>query len=66
MWTDRRIVATPHRVIGSHHERISVPLFFNPNHDANVAPIGSGNVILAGAHLQKRFNETYVHLQKAG
>jgi len=66
MWTDRRIVATPHRVIGSHHERISVPLFFNPNHDANVAPIGSGKVILAGAHLQKRFNETYVHLQKAG
>ncbi|WP_377513096.1 isopenicillin N synthase family dioxygenase [Octadecabacter sp. R77987] len=64
MWTDKRVVATPHRVVGTTAERISVPLFFNPNHDANVAPIGSGKVILAGDHLQKRFDETYVHLQK--
>ena len=64
MWTDKRVVATPHRVVGTAAERISVPLFFNPNHDANVAPIGSGKVILAGDHLQKRFDETYVHLQK--
>ncbi|MDZ7904421.1 MAG: 2OG-Fe(II) oxygenase family protein [Cypionkella sp.] len=64
MWTDRRAIATPHRVVGGTDERLSIPLFFNPNHDANVAPIGSGQQILAGAHLQKRFNETYVHLQK--
>jgi hypothetical protein len=44
-----------------------VPLFFNPNHDTNVAPIGSDDVILAADHLQKRYDETYVHLQdKAG
>jgi isopenicillin N synthase-like dioxygenase len=67
MWTDGRVVATPHRVRGSSDERISVPLFFNPNHDTNVAPIGSDDVILAADHLQKRYDETYVHLQdKAG
>ncbi len=64
MWTGGRVVATPHRVIGTDAERISVPLFFNPNHDTNVAPIGSGKVILAGDHLSKRFDETYVHLKK--
>ncbi|MEL6639835.1 MAG: 2OG-Fe(II) oxygenase family protein [Pseudomonadota bacterium] len=62
MWTSGRIKATPHRVIGTQAERISVPLFFNPNHDANVAPHGAAP-ISAVDHLQKRFNETYVHLQ---
>jgi isopenicillin N synthase-like dioxygenase len=65
MWTGGRVVATPHRVQGTPHERISVPLFFNPNHDTNVAPIGSGKVMLAGDHLSRRFDETYVHLKKA-
>lgn len=64
MWTNGRIKATPHRVIGPDHARISVPLFFNPNHDANVAPIGSDQVINARNHLEKRFSETYVHLKK--
>ncbi|WGW02625.1 isopenicillin N synthase family dioxygenase [Tropicibacter oceani] len=66
MWTKGRVKATLHRVRGSAEERISVPLFFNPNHDTNVAPMGSGQVILAGAHLQKRFNETYLHMKKTG
>ena len=64
MWTQRRIVATPHRVIGTDAERISVPLFFNPNHDANVAPAGR-EPINAVDHLQKRFDETYIHLKGA-
>lgn len=64
MWTEGRIKATPHRVIGTDSERISVPLFFNPNHDANVAPKG-GAPIAAVDHLQKRFDETYVHLKGA-
>jgi len=64
MWTEGRVKATLHRVKGSKHERISVPLFFNPNHDANVAPDGA-TVIRAGEHLSKRFNETYLHLAKA-
>ena len=64
MWTNGRVKATPHRVVGGTNERISIPLFFNPNYDTNVAPIGSGQVILAGEHLSARYNETYVHLQQ--
>ncbi len=62
-WSAGEVVATPHRVKGTQAERISVPLFFNPSHDTNVAPPGSGGVILAGDHLSRRFNETYLHLQ---
>ncbi|WP_439142622.1 isopenicillin N synthase family dioxygenase [Pseudooctadecabacter sp.] len=63
MWTAKRVVATPHRVVGGTAERMSIPLFYNPNADTNVAPIGSGDVIRAVDHLQARFDETYVHLQ---
>ena len=62
MWTNGRVKATPHRVLGPDHERISVPLFFNPTHDANVAAQGA-TPIRAVDHLQARFDETYVHLQ---
>ena len=63
IWTAGRIVATPHRVIGGAEERISVPLFFNPDHDADVAPAGAAPM-MAIDHLQRRFDETYVHLQR--
>ena len=63
IWTEGCVRATPHRVRGSNEERISVPLFFNPNYDTNVAPMGADHVVLAGDHLTKRFNETYVHLK---
>ncbi len=63
-WSNGVVRATPHRVVGGDHERISVPLFFNPSSDTNVAPIGSGQILRAGDHLQARFAETYVHLQK--
>jgi len=53
-----------HRVRGGPQERLSIPLFFNPNHDTNVAPEGVCQPILAGEHLQKRFSETYRHLKK--
>ncbi|MEP4198258.1 MAG: 2-oxoglutarate and iron-dependent oxygenase domain-containing protein [Aliishimia sp.] len=62
-WTGGDVLATPHRVIGTTHERISIPMFFNPSHDINVAPPGSDQVIQAGDHLAKRFNETYAHLK---
>lgn len=65
VWTDGRVRATPHRVVGGLAERISVPLFFNPSHDTNVAPLGSGKTILAGEHLEARFAETYLHLKKS-
>lgn len=64
MWTQGRVVATPHRVVGGDAERMSIPLFYNPNAQANVAPAGSGQVIRAVDHLQKRFDETYVHLKQ--
>lgn len=65
IWTGGAVKATLHRVRGTTDERISVPLFFNPNYETNVAPLGSGQVITAGDHLNRRFQETYVHLQKA-
>ena len=64
MWTSGRVVATPHRVVGGAHERLSIPLFFNPNANTNVAPAGSGETIVAVDHLQKRFDETYLHLKE--
>lgn len=63
MWTEGRVKATPHRVVGGVDERMSIPLFYNPNADTNVAPAGSDKTIRAVDHLQKRFDETYVHLK---
>jgi isopenicillin N synthase-like dioxygenase len=65
MWSGGQIKATPHRVVGGPQERLSIPLFFNPSYDTNVAAPDSGQVILAGDHLSKRFNETYLHLAEA-
>ena len=62
-WTGGKVVATPHRVIGGTKERLSIPMFFNPSYDTNVAPPHSEDVIRAGTHLTKRFEETYVHLK---
>ena len=64
-WTAGRVVATPHRVVGGAHERLSVPLFFNPRHDADIAPPGSPEPRLAGDHLARRYDETYVHRRSA-
>lgn len=64
IWSEGRVRATPHRVIGTTQERLSIPLFFNPSVDTNIAPIGSGKTIRAGDHLARRFNETYVHLKR--
>ena len=63
-WTAGLVKATLHRVVGGQTERLSVPLFFNPSYDTNVAPPQSGNIVLAGEHLTKRFQETYLHLKK--
>lgn len=69
MWTANlegggQIRATPHRVVGGPHERISIPLFFNPVYDTNVTPPGHAP-LSAGEHLSKRYQETYTHLQGA-
>ncbi len=61
-WTEGQVKATLHRVKGTSETRISVPLFFNPNYETNVAPNGS-DPIIAGEHLGKRFAETYLHMK---
>lgn len=54
LWTDHRWVSTLHRVVnprrGDNASRISVPFFFQPNHDAVIAPIGDGTdeAVIAG------------------
>ena len=63
IWTSGQVRATPHRVIGGAAERLSVPLFFNPSYDTNIAPVTSGEVRFAGDYLERRFSETYLHLQ---
>ncbi len=65
MWSGGRVVATPHRVIGGVNERISIPFFFNPRHDVNVAPPDLDEVRLAGDHLSQRYDQTYVHRQSS-
>ena len=52
-----------HRVRGNNNERISIPMFLNPNYDTNVAPAVQDQILIAGEHLSRRYNETYVHLQ---
>ena len=64
MWSNNQIKATPHRVKGSKNERISIPLFFNPNYYTDISSENSNLKITAGEYLTKRFNETYTHLQK--
>ena len=63
IWSEGRVRATPHRVVGTLEERLSIPLFFNPSVDTNIAPLGSGRTILAGDHLARRFAETYLHMK---
>ncbi|CAD0185778.1 2-oxoglutarate-dependent ethylene/succinate-forming enzyme [Ruegeria sp. THAF57] len=64
-WTEGQVKATMHRVVGGAEERLSIPLFFNPSYDTNVAPPDSDQMISAGEHLTRRFNETYIHLKTA-
>ena len=63
MWSGGAVKATPHRVVGNTDERISAPLFFNPDYEANVAPSGSDEPISAGQHLSRRYAETYLHMK---
>ena len=65
MWSGGKVRATLHRVVGSGAERISVPMFFNPDYNTNVAPEGHAP-ISAGDYLTKRYDETYLHLMGGG
>lgn len=61
-WSGGAVRATPHRVVGGAGERISVPLFYNPSFETNVAEPGE-EAVSAGDYLSARYRETYVHLQ---
>ncbi|MCV2891889.1 isopenicillin N synthase family dioxygenase [Lentibacter sp. XHP0401] len=65
MWSGGKVKATLHRVVGTGAERISVPMFFNPNYDTDVSAEGA-EPISAGEYLTRRYDETYVHLQAKG
>ncbi len=62
MWSGGKVKATLHRVVGSGQERISIPMFFNPNYDTDVSGEGQPP-ITAGEYLTRRYDETYLHLQ---
>jgi isopenicillin N synthase-like dioxygenase len=45
-WTGNRIKATEHRVLGSAGERFSIPFFYEPRVDAEIAPLSEGDNFL--------------------
>ena len=58
IWSDKKIKATPHRVVGTQKERFSIPFFFNPQYDTIISKEKN---IIAGEYLSERYNSTYVH-----
>ena len=58
IWSNKKIRATPHKVIGTRKERFSIPFFFNPQYDT---VISENKNILAGEYLSQRYDATYVH-----
>jgi isopenicillin N synthase-like dioxygenase len=62
IWSAGQVRATPHRVIGGAEARLSVPLFFNPDPETDVAPPGARKPVRALDHMNRRFGETYLHL----
>lgn len=73
-WTNGRFQATPHRVINvSGKERYSMPFFFDPNWEAEIACLPGCEIpgeapkfapVLAGPYLQSRFDATFTYRQE--
>ena len=58
IWSNKKIKATSHRVIGTNKERFSIPFFFNPQYDTIIS---EQTKIIAGEYLSERYNSTYIH-----
>ena len=58
IWSNKKIKATPHRVVGTDKERFSIPFFFNPQYDTIIS---EETKVIAGEYLSERYNSTYVH-----
>ncbi len=70
-WTGGRLQATPHRVMAVDYDRYSIPFFFEPNVEAEIAPIPGADprpavryadhvlekIRLFGTHSTKRLDE---------
>ena len=69
-WTNNIYVSTPHRVLPPSQDRFSVPFFFDPNYDSQIAPIEtlvkrSGqppcfDPIMYGDHLLAKTSKNFV------
>jgi isopenicillin N synthase-like dioxygenase len=72
-WTNDRFVSTLHRVVNAgDRDRYSIPFFFGPAYNAEIAPLPSCvsletpaayPPVLAGPYLESRFAATFVHLK---
>ncbi|WP_158879451.1 isopenicillin N synthase family dioxygenase [Amycolatopsis anabasis] len=61
-WTGGRWVSTLHRVVnperGNTSSRISIPFFYQPNHDASIEPLRTGRVT-AGEWIANKMRRTF-------
>jgi len=62
-FTSGKLRATPHRVLWSSEERMSLPLFYNPNYDTPLIPIWvdrqDKSTLTTGEYIEGRYNSTY-------
>ena len=74
IWTNGLYQSTPHRVVQSQVDRVSVPFFFEPNYDTVVSPlevcVGGGqpqyDPISYGQHFLQKCNGNFVYGANAG
>ncbi len=60
-WSNNKVRATEHRVIGTNKTRFSIPFFFNPRHDTIIKKNKNKPNVLAGEYLAHKYNTTYRH-----
>ena len=60
-WSNNKVRATQHRVIGTNKCRYSIPFFFNPRHDTIIKKNKNKPDVLAGEYLAYKYDTTYRH-----